>query len=109
MARRRPLTGHSELVPEIIVPTKLFEEDEHIDLQPFIAYNQGNDVNRVDIQLKFPAQVTRIGLVSGEQYVWDGAGSVVSVLHDDVEQLLQLKIGDGACCGGSPNFLFERI
>lgn len=109
MARRRPLTGSGKLEREVIVPTKLFEEDEPIDNSPSVAYNQGNAVSRTSLQLKFPAQVTRIGLVSGEQYVWDKAGSIVSVLTEDVEQLLQLKVGDGACCGGSPNFLFERI
>ena len=107
MSRRNSLTGGRAMNQEVITP--LFGEDDAIDKLPSVAYNQSVAVNRENLQLKFPAMVTRIGLVSGEQYVWDGAGSIVSVLTEDVEQLLQLKIGDGACCGGSPNFLFERI
>lgn len=60
--------------------------------------------NRVNIQSLFPAHIIKIGLVSGERYVFAEAGSVVSVDERDVPDLLAYRIGTTSCCGGSdPN------
>lgn len=117
MAKYRSPASSDSLKSEIIVPeeavipilrdTSFFVNDEPIDKSPAVTYN--SNVDRVSIQLKFPAKVTRSGLVSGEQYEWSDAGAIVQVLEEDVDQLLQLKVGEAGCCGGSPNFLFERV
>lgn len=110
MAKRRASSNYRQL-GEIITPkpseTLNFCPDGDLDIPTQTEYN--SNVDRANIQLKFPAQVIRSGLVSGEQYVWSEAGAIVSVLIEDVDQLLQLKIGEAGCCGGNPNFLFERI
>jgi hypothetical protein len=44
---------------------------------------------------------------SGEQYVFERAGSEVNVLKEDVNTLLEKR--HGGCCGGSPYPLFELV
>lgn len=119
MARNRtPARSGSIELGEVVTPTasieprqeyvpSFFGPDKPIDNSTAVAYN--SSVDRVAIQLKFPAKVIRSGLVSGEQYEWSEAGAVVQVRIEDVDQLLQLKVGEAGCCGGSPNFLFQKV
>lgn len=92
---------------ELFPPT---EEVIGVDISKELSDNQSN-VNRVALISQFPARIRRVGLISGESYEWPDAGSTVMVLSEDVESLLALRIGEGACCGGSPdsNFLFRRL
>jgi hypothetical protein len=105
MAKRSSLTGGSSLnlQHEVITP-KI--SDSGVDIEPDVFYTNSN---RVSVRLRLPARYIRVGPVSGERYEWDYAGSSVDVLSEDVDGLLSLKMGEGACCGGQtgPFFLFE--
>lgn len=69
-------------------------------------------ISRTNIQSLFPARIIKVGLVSGERYVFAEAGSVVSVDERDVDDLLAYRIGTSSCCGGSDpngNQVFQKI
>ena len=74
-------------------------------------YNLDETYGTVAVRCVFPANVYRTGQVTGKQYYWAGAGSVLSVDERDVEQLLSLIYGTSACCGGSGNsfHFFEKV
>jgi hypothetical protein len=49
------------------------------------------------------AKIKVTGMYSGQEYVFDGAGSVVDVDERDVEWMLGKRQGERQCCGGSGN------
>lgn len=55
------------------------------------------------------ARVKAVGPVSGKQYEWSGAGTVVGVLDEDVPEMLKKRLGGKSCCGASSdgNWMFE--
>ena len=53
------------------------------------------------IQLLVDAKLKATGYVTGNSYVFNGAGSVVDVDERDVEQLLEKRQGGRQCCGGT--------
>ena len=65
----------------------------------------------INLRSLFPAKMKYSGRVSGQLYVWDEAGSVVSVASEDAPYLLLKKIGSTGCCGvqSDGNQLFEQI
>jgi hypothetical protein len=54
---------------------------------------------QVSIVSMVDATVKVTGTVTGKQYVWNGAGSIVSVDILDKDEILDKKRGR-ACCGG---------
>ena len=77
---------------------------ENVDVSTY------NEIGHRKLRCKFPANIKLVGL-SGKQYEWKGAGTIVEVDDADVDFLLLKKVGTGACCGGSnqPNYLFEEV
>jgi hypothetical protein len=55
----------------------------------------------VALKLMIDAKVNVTGYVTGNSYVFDGAGSVVNVDERDVESLLNKRQGGRQCCGGT--------
>jgi hypothetical protein len=64
----------------------------------------------VYIQSQFSAIIKYTGQVSGQQYVWNGAGAIVAVSSEDAPFLLTKRVGRGSCCGvvSEGNFLFLK-
>ena len=56
---------------------------------------------KVQVQLMIDAKVSVKGHVTGNSYVFNGAGSVVDVDETDVENLLEKRQGGRQCCGGT--------
>jgi hypothetical protein len=63
----------------------------------------------VKIRSLLDASLEYTGQVSGKQYRWNKAGSVVLVDAEDSEILLAKRIGGKLCCGNHPdtNRIFE--
>ena len=55
----------------------------------------------VAVQSLIDATIKATGYVTGNSYVFNGAGSVVDVDERDVEQLLEKRQGGRQCCGGT--------
>lgn len=70
---------------------------------------QNEQVATVRLTLLIDAKINVRGNVSGKQYVFDGAGSVVDVDARDVDDLLKKRQGGRQCCGGTEvgNRVFE--
>lgn len=63
------------------------------------------------IQALYDAHLVYEGEVSGRQYEWMGAGSVVEVDERDVPALVSKRIGVRSCCGesGLGNLVFAEM
>lgn len=71
---------------------------------PIARYNVPKPVREcVQVTLLIDSNVVVTGSVSGERYVFKGAGSVVDVDIRDVESLLEKRQGEKQCCGGTGN------
>lgn len=59
--------------------------------------------------LLIDAQYKVVGKYSGQEYLFNGAGSSQDVDSKDVEWMLSLRQGSRQCCGGSPegNIIFR--
>ena len=57
-------------------------------------------VGTVSIVCMIDAVVKATGLVTGNHYLFSGAGSVVDVDKKDVQWLLEKRQGERQCCGG---------
>lgn len=77
------------------------------------AVVQYNDVEETKpLRSIYPAKLNITGPVSGKQYVWENAGSVVSVNIEDYDPLLAKRVGGKGCCGADNldgNKLFEAV
>lgn len=58
-------------------------------------------INYKRVQLAIDANVKVVGSVTGNRYVFNGAGSVVDVDERDVDNLLEKRQGGRRCCGGT--------
>lgn len=56
----------------------------------------------VRLQLTIQSRYKATGAVTGRKYIWQEAGSIVSVDKYDSTSLLE-KRRSGSCCGGSTN------
>lgn len=56
---------------------------------------------KVQVRLMIDAKVSVTGYVTGNSYVFNGAGSVVDIDETDVENLLEKRQGGRQCCGGT--------
>ena len=61
------------------------------------------------VRLVIDAKVVYSGYVTGNNYKWNGAGSIVDVDERDVKNLLEKRQGGRQCCGGTGygNAMFE--
>jgi hypothetical protein len=87
--------------------SKLIRPEVKVDYESKVPYNKSNV--SVKIRSLIDAHLEYTGQVSGKQYKWNKAGSVVLVDAEDSEILLAKRIGDKLCCGNSPdvNKVFE--
>lgn len=77
-----------------------------------VTINPTEVVNTVEIRSIYSSRLKYIGTVSGKEYEWPSAGSVVSVNIEDAELLLSKRIGGRGCCGAvnqGGNRLFELV
>lgn len=51
------------------------------------------------VQSLIEAHLTYTGRSSGKQYEWQNAGNTVSVLEEDIPELLEKRLGGNPCCG----------
>jgi len=61
----------------------------------------------VKIRLRIDSNYKVTGKISGREYLFAGAGSVLDVDERDVEWILTLRRGKGCCGGGGANAIFE--
>ena len=62
----------------------------------------------VNIQSLIEAHLTYAGRISGKQYEWKRAGDTVSVLEEDVPELISKRLGGNSCCGNpTGNQIFQ--
>jgi hypothetical protein len=91
--------------------------DENLDVEPEVKVDSESNVlyNKsnvsVNIRSLYDARLEYTGQVSGKQYLWNKAGSVVEVDVEDSEILLAKHIGGQLCCGNSQdmNRIFELV
>lgn len=79
--------------------------------QPFapVKTTEYNYVRR-SIRSMVEARIRYVGAISGEQYEWPRAGSVVSVDERDVPELLAKRLGTQSCCGANDsNRVFDEL
>mgnify|MGYP001310856621 CR=1 FL=1 len=83
------------------------EEPELVKAEPKV-YNETNEY--VAIRSRVDAKFLVTGAVTGKQYVFDRAGSVVNINRKDMNEILNKKRGVG-CCGNSDTDrnLFELV
>jgi len=70
-----------------------------VDSEPILPYNKEIKVRLVSL---LDARLVYTGQVTGKQYEWIKAGSVIEVDAEDSEILLAKRIY-GTCCGNSPD------
>ena len=85
------------------------EPEVKVDSESNVLYNKSNV--SVNIRSLYDARLEYTGQVSGKQYLWNKAGSVVEVDVEDSEILLAKHIGGQLCCGNSQdmNRIFELV
>lgn len=59
------------------------------------------NINGIKITSLVDAHLEYTGRVSGKLYRWDRAGAVTVVDERDAPELLEKRIGNKSCCGGS--------
>jgi len=82
--------------------------EEETKPQDFKSYERVEKIdsdlpNSIAVQSQIDAKVRVTGYVTGNSYVFNGAGSVVYVDEKDVEKLLEKRQGGRQCCGGTGN------
>jgi hypothetical protein len=89
-------------------PSNLVEEVS-VDSGSNRPYNYESEL--VTLRSLFDGRLTHTGQVTGKQYNWDKAGSLVEVSEDDALYLLELRMGKQPCCGSlrDGSALFEQV
>lgn len=64
---------------------------------------------RVKLQLLIDAHAIYDGLVTGEHYEWQKAGSIVSVDSRDSVSLLEKHIKTQSCCNQHDSRVFQQV
>ena len=86
---------------------KVFAE-EGVAKEPEKEYDFSS---KVKLRLRISARYSATGSVTGKRYTWERAGTIVEVDEADAPDLLKKRLGQNACCGGSPDRLnvFEKL
>lgn len=73
------------------------------------VYAPKYSISKKSVRLMLDVKTVVTGYVTGNSYVFDGAGSVQDVDERDVENLLEKRQGGRQCCGGTGygNAMFE--
>lgn len=74
-----------------------------LDTKKTVTYNKIKLRNLLSAKVKLPGSVTQ------EWYVWLKAGYILEVDERDAPALLEKRLGNKHCCGGSPSMLFEEV
>lgn len=78
-----------------------------VEVQKPVSYNK--EIDTVSIRNLLDATVKLTGTVTGQRYVFHGAGAIVEVDSRDKDEILNKKRGR-ACCGGqSGKSVFELV
>lgn len=88
------------------------ESTKGLDIEPSPLYTKVEQSKVTKhLQSVFPARLEITGRASGKLYIWAKSGDVTDVDIEDVEELLQKRVGNSACCGGSQqgNRLFQVV
>ena len=67
-----------------------------VEIEPAVQLRE-----KVKIILLQPVNMKYTGTVTGQRYIWNGAGSVIEVDVEDVEELLKKKTRPCLTCSGS--------
>lgn len=89
-----------------------FVKEAEMKKSPVVETVSDSRINKeIVIESLIEAQLTYTGRVSGKQYVWKKAGDTVSVLEEDVPELLAKRLGGTPCCGNDPtgNKIFQIV
>ena len=81
-----------------VEPKTEYLDEVKVDSESVLPYNE---VITVSITSLLDARLVYTGQVTGQQYEWKKAGSVVEVSVEDSEILLAKRIGRDSCCGNS--------
>lgn len=96
----------------IEISSVIEESTKGLDIEPIPLYTKVEQSKRTKrLQSVFPAHLEITGRASGKLYVWLKSGDVTDVDIEDVDELLQKRVGNSTCCGGSQqgNRLFQVI
>jgi hypothetical protein len=76
------------------------------DTEIIIAPQEQNEIETVSVQLLKSLVVKTMGKATGNQYIFNGAGSIVNIDKRDLDGLLQSNQLRQSCCGSysSPYF-----
>lgn len=94
------------------MPSKLdkfkeeLSEKPVLETKPQVSYNK---VDTVSIQCLIDATVKVTGTVTGQQYVFHGAGAIQDVDVRDKDELLNKKRGRSCCGGQSGKSIFAIV
>lgn len=110
MDKSNKISKSSQLVSAFVETPVSSESEVQVDSVSNTLYNSSNSVG-VKLRSLYDARLEYTGLVTGKQYTWNKAGSIVEVSAEDSEILLAKRIGGKLCCGNSrdTNRLFELI
>ena len=98
MAKPSTNNSASVLVDNQETPEGLSWTNNQVDSESKIPYTKV--VRKVFIQSLHDARLVYTGQVTGQQYIWNTAGSIVEVDTEDSILLLAKRIY-GTCCGNS--------
>ena len=79
------------------------KEEDFLPHHEKVVKVESKQAETVAIQSMIDAKINVTGYVTGNSYVFNGAGSVVYVDQRDVEYLLEKRQGGRQCCGGTGN------
>lgn len=90
-------------------PTQIFNQSTKPSVNLPIEQNTTSQYNSdtVSIISLVDAKIKVTGTVTGNQYVWDRAGTALSVDKRDVDELLNMKRRRACCSGNVGSNLFE--
>lgn len=86
-------------------------KEDHIYTKVERVEAKAIEYKTVLVQLGIDAKVKVTGYVTGNSYLFNGAGSVVDVDERDVQNLLEKRQGGRQCCGGTDygNAMFSLV
>lgn len=99
MAKRSRTTIPSSV--ESVVENYLQEMNDDTLDKELVGLYTNREQSTKRLQSVFSAHLKLTGQTSGKLYEWAKAGDIVDVFVEDVDGLLQKRIGNSSCCGGS--------
>lgn len=107
MAKSKRLPGHDNdsLDPRLTAGLNV-DLEEGVEIGELaLEYDKPSLYN---VRSKIDAAITITGETTGKVYIFPRAGSVVEVSADDLDAILEKRMGGRLCCGDpQANYLFE--